>query len=69
MKRLIVALLAASLVPVTAAEHRRRKAPERTNGSQAIREVSRPSNGIGSDRDLTEAMALAKAGKYVEASK
>lgn len=69
MKRLIATLIAAALVPVAAAEKRRKKVPPRTNGSRVIREAPRVTGtAIGSDRDLTEAMAMAKAGRYAEAS-
>jgi len=62
MKRLILSLLVLSLLPANAAEKRRAT----TNSNKVP--SSRTSLPTGTDRDLADALTLAKAGRYAEAS-
>lgn len=58
MKRLIVFVMLLSFIPMNADAQRKRKATPRASSSGMT----------GTDRDLVEALTLAKAGRYAEAS-
>jgi tetratricopeptide (TPR) repeat protein len=59
MKRLIVFVMLLSFVPMNADAQRKRKAAPRSAKSSGM---------TGTDRDLVDALTLAKAGRYAEAS-
>ena len=79
MKRIVIALLATAILPLGAAEKRvkkswhgnpvvnsKKKAPAKRTTRPSV--ATTPYTSVGSDKDLNEALALARSGKYVEAS-
>ena len=67
MKRLAIVLILVSLFPVMAQENTRRpKMPRSSSGAQGSSTRARSSST--EDRDLVDAMNMAKAGRYAEAS-